>query len=183
MAYSHSAGRSHERDLLHHLRKLGFYAVDLATEKGIGQLTEEDGLLWPPDIKPDPLWYRGEEYLTDCFEYQAKWSQEARGFKKVYNAHERKEVNLGGVANAHHPWRYGDEGVLRWGEANVYTGGLNALHQFLDGYGIAKTPIDYKLTSFLEGCLRADIVLLRAPNKPFIAVWETDLLTTHYNLD
>lgn len=177
MGYNHQSGRSHEREIVEHLRKNEMYAIDLATEKGIGQLTPEDGLLWPSHDQPSPLWHRGGEHLEGAYEYQAKWSKNASGFQKAYNAHERKEVSLGGPSNAHHEWRYGEE-FIYWEEAHVCSGGIRAMHRWI---GLANRreffaqKIDYKLPSFLEKCLRADIVICRAPYEPFLCVWSADL--------
>jgi len=176
MGYNHQSGRSNERDIVQHLRRQGFCAADMATEKGIGQITEEDILAWTPGYLPSPLWHRGREHWTDHLsELQAKWSKNCTSFKSLYNRHRREGVSVGCCpSNRYEEWAYGVNTAILWADTGIYTGGINAWSYDLTHDRPPEiVEVDNRMSTKVEGWVRrADAAIMRGPKQPFLVAWE-----------
>jgi len=182
MGYNHRSGRNNEREIVDHLRRNGFAAADMATEKGIGQITPEDVLAWSPGHLPDLFWHRGREYWGDhTFEVQAKWSKSCTGFKSAYNRHRRDGVPVGCCPSNHHQqWQYGPNACVLWANAGICTGGLNAWAYVCTHNQLPRTTeVDNVLTSKIQKWVNRpdkptepDAVIMRGPKQPLLVAWK-----------
>jgi len=166
---SKAKGNSGEDDVQSVLHALGCIAYVTAPNRGCCR-EFDDLVAWQPGVDPSPTWADGRCADERALHIESKYGT-SYPLAKVYNAHERKHVDLGTYATDADSSEYGEEAML-WSRAGIMTGSPLAWLSFARGEDVDLWECDYKMAGWVRETVPRDGVLwARHPRKPWVCAW------------